>query len=105
MNQATVATLGFTPDQLLTAGQPAAPVAAAAAIPGNTLSQSAVRAIQVRLRELNFYSGPTDGIWGGATQQAIERFQQGRGLQVNGQLNPVTIGALGLDPNMLMPAR
>ena len=41
---------------------------------------------------------------GGATQQAIERFQQGRGLQANGQLNPATIAALGLDPNMLVPS-
>jgi peptidoglycan hydrolase-like protein with peptidoglycan-binding domain len=105
MNQATVATLGIVPDQLLTAGQPVAPVATAVSIAGNTLSRSAVRAIQERLRALNFYNGPLDGIWGGATQQAIERFQQGRGLQVNGQLNPATIGALGLDPNMLVPSR
>ena len=57
------------------------------------------------LRGLNFYTGPVDGIWGAATQQAIERFQQGRGLQVNGQLNPATIAALGLDPNVLVPSR
>jgi murein L,D-transpeptidase YcbB/YkuD len=34
-------------------------------------------------------------------QSAIERFQQGRGLQATGQLKPVTISAMGLDPNNL----
>ena len=35
------------------------------------------------------------------TQAAIERFQQGRGLQATGQINPATAQALGLDPNNL----
>src|SRR5262249_42110066 len=90
LNQATVATLGIALDQLLRAGQPAP----AMPIAGSTLSPASIQAIRARLRDLNFYNGPTDGIWGGATQQAIERFQQGRGLQVNGQLNPATIAAL-----------
>ncbi len=104
LNQATVATLGVPADQLLSAGQPPPPATAATAIAGNTLSRSSIQAIQSRLRALNFYDGATDGIWGGATQQAIERFQQGRGLQVNGQLNPATITALGLNPNILVPS-
>ncbi len=102
LNQATVATLGIPPDQLLTASPPAG---AAAPVAENTLSRQAVRAIQSRLRELNFYNGALDGVWGGETQRAIERFQQGRGLQANGQLNPATITALGLDPNTLAPSR
>jgi len=32
-------------------------------------------------------------------QAAPERFQQGRGLQRTGQINPLTLQALGLDPN------
>jgi protein phosphatase len=35
--------------------------------------------IQGRLRDLNYYNGAVDGNWGDETQQAIERFQQGRG--------------------------
>lgn len=99
LNQATIATLGIPPDQLLTGAPTAAPIAE------NTLSRGAVQAIQSRLRALNFYNGAVDGIWGAATQRAIERFQQGRGLQPNGQLNPATITALGLDPNTLVPSR
>jgi peptidoglycan hydrolase-like protein with peptidoglycan-binding domain len=57
--------------------------------------------VQERLRQLGAYSGRVDGIWGPGTQQALERFQQGRGLQATGQINPATAQALGLDPNNL----
>lgn len=60
-----------------------------------------VRNIQTRLRTLGFYEGGIDGLWGPATQTAIERFQQSRSLQVTGQLTPVTASAMGLDPNNL----
>lgn len=105
LNQATAATLGVPVEQLLAAGQPGSVPAAAQPIAGGALSRASVEAIQTRLRGLNFYTGPVDGIWGAATQQAIEQFQQGRGLQVNGQLNPATIAALGLDPNALVQPR
>lgn len=65
---------------------------------------SAVRNIQQWLRARGFYRGAADGIWGPQTQQALERFQQGQGLQANGQVNPATIQALGLDPNSLRTA-
>jgi peptidoglycan hydrolase-like protein with peptidoglycan-binding domain len=32
---------------------------------------------------------------------AIERFQQSRGLQPNGQLNPPTVNALGLGEGLV----
>lgn len=101
LNQATVATLGLNPADLLApvpAGLSAAPSPAAAAEP---LSPDVVRTIQGRLRQLGFYPGQIDGIWGPAMQSSIERFQQGRGLQATGQLNPATVTALGLDPNNL----
>ncbi len=100
LNEATLATLSISPDQILTA--PPAQTAAAT-IPGTNLSRASVQAVQTRLHDLNFYDGAIDGIWGGDTQQAIERFQQGRGLQVNGQLNPATVTALGLQPGSLRP--
>ena len=60
-----------------------------------------MRNVQSRLRTLGFYRGQVDGTWGAGTQAAIERFQQGRGLQPTGQINPATPQAMGLDPNNL----
>lgn len=96
LNQATVATLGVVPAELLAARQAMAP--AAASVP-ETLSPAAIRNVQMRLRALGFYRAAPDGLWGAGTQTAIERFQQGRGLQPTGQMNPATVQALGLDPN------
>ena len=73
----------------------------AAHAPAENLRASSIRAIQSHLRGLGFYTGAVDGVWGQSTQSAIERFQQGRGLQPNGQLNPATIGAMGLSPDSL----
>jgi peptidoglycan hydrolase-like protein with peptidoglycan-binding domain len=100
LNQATVAALGIPTDQLVNASWPA--VQLTTPIAGGSLRASAVQAIQARLRDLNYYRGPVDGVWGANTQQAIEQFQEGRGLQPNGQLNPMTVAALGLDPKILV---
>ena len=100
LNQATAATMGLNPGELLAAGTGPALGAGANAAPG-PLSHAAVRNLQSRLRTLGFYRGGVDGIWGPGTQAAIERFQQGRALQPTGQLNPATVQALGLDPNNL----
>lgn len=109
LNQATAATLELDPVALLAArGGPPALGAGADAAPlaamSGPLSPGAVRNIQMRLRALGFYRGGVDGMWGAGTQQAMERFQQGRGLQVTGQVNPATAQALGLDPNNLLLA-
>lgn len=102
LNQATAATLGLGPSELLAAGPTAGPAPGTpAALATDPLSPAAVRNIQARLRAMNFYRGPVDGAWGAGTQSAIERFQQGRGLQSTGQVNPATAAALGLDPNNL----
>jgi peptidoglycan hydrolase-like protein with peptidoglycan-binding domain len=55
-----------------------------------------VRTIQNRLRQLNFYTGPADGVWGPDTQVALERFQKSHGLPV-GQVTGQTISAMGLE--------
>ena len=112
LNQATASTLGLSPAELVAAapGPAAAAAAAAPAVPvapavpataAEPLSPAAVRNIQARLRSLGFYRGSADGVWGPGTQAAIERFQQGRGLQATGQLTPATAAAMGLDPNNL----
>jgi peptidoglycan hydrolase-like protein with peptidoglycan-binding domain len=103
LNQVTVTMLGLNRDQLLAAGQvaPALPATSAAA---GSPSPAVIRAVQEKLRELNYYAGSVDGVWGADTQDAIEHYQQGRGLQANGQLNPATLAALGIDPNSIVGA-
>lgn len=96
LNPATAATLGIPQADLLATR--AAPAPAAAASP-DPISPAVIRNVQQRLRALGFYRGGVDGSWGAGTQTAIERFQQGRGLQPTGQVNPLTLQALGLDPN------
>jgi peptidoglycan hydrolase-like protein with peptidoglycan-binding domain len=101
LNQATATVLGLNPAELV--GGAPAPAASGS---GEPLSEAVVRNVQGRLRSLGFYRGGVDGIWGPTTQAAIEQFQQGRGLQPNGQLTPATAAAMGLDPNNLAaPAR
>jgi peptidoglycan hydrolase-like protein with peptidoglycan-binding domain len=104
LNQATVATMGLDAFELLELsgvrpGQPQAvqPIA------GEELEPDAVRVIQGQLQELGFYRGETDGVWGALTQEAIERFQEDRGLRVTGQLDANTVTTMGLDPEAVMP--
>jgi peptidoglycan hydrolase-like protein with peptidoglycan-binding domain len=105
LNPATVATLGLSPAELVALGAPTTggpavgPGAMGGGAAADLLSPGAVRNIQQRLRVLGFYRGGVDGLWGPGTQAALERFQQGRGLQASGQVNPATLTALGLDPN------
>ena len=99
LNQATVATLGLNPADLLAPAPAGVPTASVP--PAEPLSRDAIRAVQSRLRQLGFYSGRIDGIWGPSMQGSLQHFQQGRGLQATGQLNPATVTALGLDPNNL----
>jgi peptidoglycan hydrolase-like protein with peptidoglycan-binding domain len=106
MNQATAATLGIDPGTLMASAQPVAatsavapPVMAPSVPPNDQLRPASVRAVQARLGSLGFYRGNVDGVWGQSTQSAIQSFQQGRGLQPNGQLNPATVSAMGLAPD------
>jgi peptidoglycan hydrolase-like protein with peptidoglycan-binding domain len=68
---------------------------------GNSLDRNVIRGIQRRLTQNGFTPGRADGVWGRSTQRALRQFQQSRGLEASGQLNPTTISALGLDPNNL----
>lgn len=108
LNQATVATLSLSPAELLAPAPAGVPTTASAPSAASTaaepLTPEVVRTIQSRLHQLGFYSGGIDGIWGPGMQSSIEHFQQGRGLQATGQLNPTTVTALGLDPSNLAAA-
>src|SRR3954451_25152342 len=98
LNPATAAALGVNPADVLPAPAAGGTPPATAAEP---LAPEVVRTIQSRLAGLGFSPGAIDGIWVQSMQTALQRFQQGRGLQATGQLTPATITALGLDPNNL----
>lgn len=66
------------------------------------LAPPALRAVQERLQQRGAYTGAVDGTWGQDSQQALVTFQQQHGLQVNGQMNPATAQALGLNPVRLL---
>lgn len=101
LNAATATLLRLQVGELL-----GTPPAAAVVVEPATLSPMAIRNLQGRLGSLGFYRGVVDGVWGPGTQTAVEAFQQGRGVQVTGQLNPATVQAMGLDPaNLELPVR
>lgn len=59
-----------------------------------TPDRNDVRRAQMRLSELGYDPGSTDGIVGPNTQAAIERFQRAENLEVTGELDTGTVGRL-----------
>lgn len=53
-----------------------------------------LRAVQARLRELNYYLGEPDGEPGGRTRSAVQAFQKVNGLSADGVIGPKTLAAL-----------
>lgn len=60
-----------------------------------TLSEN--KAIQSRLKELGYYTGPIDGYLGGYTIPAVKAFQSDYGLTVDGIVGPMTLSALKIN--------
>lgn len=58
-----------------------------------------VRQIQSKLKQLGFYKGSIDGIYGTNTQKAVISFQKSCGLKADGIAGPKTLLYLGLDSN------
>ncbi|MCD8006174.1 MAG: spore cortex-lytic enzyme [Oscillospiraceae bacterium] len=57
---------------------------------------SEVTAIQEALQERGLFSGEVTGYYGTKTQTAVRRFQQQKGLTVDGIAGPETLAALGI---------
>lgn len=57
---------------------------------------SEVKAIQEALQEQGLFSGEVAGYYGTKTQTAVKRFQQQKGLTVDGIAGPETLAALGI---------
>lgn len=55
-----------------------------------------VRKIQKKLKELGYYTGAVDGIYGSATQKAVKSFQKNCGITADGIAGPKTLKFLGL---------
>ena len=64
---------------------------------GATQYNPEVYKAQKALKELGYNPGKLDGLWGKATQRAVERFQRDRGLPVTGRLDEKTRARLGID--------
>lgn len=57
-------------------------------------SGPAVQTLQEQLAQLGYYGGPITGVYDGLTADAVARFQQGFGMQVDGMVGPATLAAL-----------
>lgn len=67
-------------------------------IPERPMEGPDVRLVQQRLRQLGFYQGRVDGIFGRATHDAVIAFQARRRLTADGIVGPSTYSALGTGP-------
>ena len=82
------------------------PVAGVVLARGNgyaTSGGSVVRSLQRRLARAGFAPGPVDGLFGARTENAVRRFQDSRGLQVDGIAGRVTRAALTASAPALYP--
>lgn len=52
--------------------------------------------IQQKLKELGFYKGKVDGIYGLQTERAVINYQRSRGLKIDGKCGPQTLRSLGI---------
>jgi 3D (Asp-Asp-Asp) domain-containing protein/peptidoglycan hydrolase-like protein with peptidoglycan-binding domain len=57
-----------------------------------------VKDLQGQLRDLNYYNGNIDGIYGSVTEKAVKNFQQANHIAVDGIAGPVTFAALIHNP-------
>ena len=55
-----------------------------------------VTRVQKKLKELGYYSGAADGIYGNATKAAVKAFQKNCGITADGVAGPKTLLYLGL---------
>lgn len=60
-------------------------------------SASTNKSVQQKLKNLGYYTGAVDGIYGSKTKQAVKNFQRDNGLVVDGIIGPKTLAALGIN--------
>lgn len=57
------------------------------------------KAVQQKLKELGFYTGKVDGVYGAGTRSAVIQFQRSKGLTADGVVGNATLKALGITFN------
>ena len=67
-------------------------------------TRSEVKTLQQKLKDLGFYNGDVDGIFGTQTQTAVRNFQRSVGITVDGIAGPTTLLYLGLDTGTSSPS-
>ena len=55
---------------------------------------AAVKTLQTALKDLGFYQGKIDGIFGNGTRNAVKAYQRKNGLKADGVAGPKTLGKL-----------
>ena len=60
-------------------------------------SSSTNKSVQQKLKDMGYYKGGVDGIYGPLTKEAVINFQRDYGLSVDGIIGPETLNALGLN--------
>jgi peptidoglycan hydrolase-like protein with peptidoglycan-binding domain len=71
-------------------------VASAGARVGPRLSRAEIRQAEQRLAALGFWTGPVDGVWDGASRQALIAFQKLQGTRRTGVLTRADLEALSV---------
>jgi peptidoglycan hydrolase-like protein with peptidoglycan-binding domain len=56
------------------------------------------RQIQQALADRGYFQGPTDGMWGAESVEALKRFQTDQNLDADGKIGALSLIALGLGP-------
>jgi len=67
------------------------------------VSPGEVRNVQTTLQAQGYYKGSIDGLWGPATQGALQSYQSANGLVANGELTPKTLASLNAPPAVAPP--
>ncbi|MBD0345389.1 MAG: peptidoglycan-binding protein [Coleofasciculus sp. Co-bin14] len=68
-------------------------------------SNPEVTSLQKKLAATGYFNGPFTGYYGSLTQEAITKFQQAKGLTVNGIANPETVNALEFSAGQTTPSQ
>lgn len=84
----------WSPDQSVTAANENAAIDASPVALSRGDKGAEVEALQIKLRDAGFFSGPTNGSFGPLTEAAVRAFQKARGLTADGWAGLKTMAAL-----------
>jgi peptidoglycan hydrolase-like protein with peptidoglycan-binding domain len=73
--------------------------ASASRVNASHMSRNQVREIQQALDRMGFKAGQADGKWGPETKAALSDFQKSKNMSAIGDVDSMTIAALGLNPS------